>query len=749
MRGMGEGGTHFGEHKSGLDTERAKQLLLKDPQKAALAQEPGGMDKLNEEATALAKANGWYGQEGWFIDETSRIGEATYQSAFNAWAVPGPDKKLQAWTLGRGIVGATLGPDSSAYNVASGLIDGIAAVAQDPLTYVDGVGLFAKAAKGVGIAAEALSKGKVARESFVVGKEAARAIAKEGNINRQILKAQEIMGVTPDELAQQSIQDTLKMVQDAMKASATSEVLSKAELQGQEVASQFADYVRAVTTEGKIGGILGSEVSGGGALGGETQRALALWDEFMARAYEQGPNGPAVDAAGNYILNNAGQYDFFNELRNNPDDWRLFNELRDVGDQLMNAGAIPEADNLFYPAVRQWVLANTEKTLPRPLETAPDAVAAEGARLLSDPVTSDLSALSSYDYLGARMTTTPTTTMPALGLVGNEESLLTWAGKADPVMKLASDVIDEPTKNGVRTTLQQLLVDPAFDVIRAEVPADATSLSSQIARSVNEITDIRGGMNAVLDDPASTFGALLATARKFGLDGVLDDMLRQQGIDGINGIGIAGREISWMGEHPQVVSYALPQTVKDAALTAAGAADPAAALAATAIPVDGIVMNGMRGLSPAELELLAAERAGVASSKSMSLSNLQQSAKMNAEVAQTGLNARLGSIDAQFANGPDAARASLGWEMGLRSSGNVSMTVDEKAVRRVLFGNGPWSHFANKTLQLLGSFVPKADMETAMKAGAGSKEYTEVFSKAAGSLVCLLKVSGIRRFMPL
>jgi hypothetical protein len=135
----------FTSGQAGLDIRRADQELAElDPNFQNLTP-----DERTAMAEAYAQENEYYSQPGWFVDETSIVGERQRRRTFNTWAIPGPDNEMTAWTIGRGIASATVGADSEAYGTMSGAIDAVAAIVTDPLTYLPAVGLPSKALSAV------------------------------------------------------------------------------------------------------------------------------------------------------------------------------------------------------------------------------------------------------------------------------------------------------------------------------------------------------------------------------------------------------------------------------------------------------------------------------------------------------------------------------------------------------------------------------------------------------------------------
>ena len=168
----------YNEQQAGLNFDEAETLLLEDPRYQAerevlMSAAPEQQGKIRDELlTNIAQSNDLYGGPGWFIDETSEIGENERSSVMKAWTVPIPGDETAGWTPGRGITGGIAGTEYSGYNFVSGLIDAVAVMAGDPAVFASKLALPSKALKGI-------SGGKV-----LVGTAGREARAAMGTRNR-------------------------------------------------------------------------------------------------------------------------------------------------------------------------------------------------------------------------------------------------------------------------------------------------------------------------------------------------------------------------------------------------------------------------------------------------------------------------------------------------------------------------------------------------------------------------------------
>lgn len=250
----------YNQQQAGLDFTQAETLLLEDPRYQAerdvlSATAPEEQGKVRDELlTNIAKDNDLYGGPGWFIDETSQIGEAEKKSVMNAWTVPIPDDETAGWTPGRGITGAVAGTEYTGYNFVSGLIDAVAVIAGDPTIFAAKFGLPSKALKGIsGGKVLVGTAGREARAAMGTTNRGAQGLLKEWNrlaSNENGLLAGKTM--TADEWAGLDGTAQAAMVRQMREAQAAERSLNTAtpdialvEQRSRDVRRSAAQYARA------------------------------------------------------------------------------------------------------------------------------------------------------------------------------------------------------------------------------------------------------------------------------------------------------------------------------------------------------------------------------------------------------------------------------------------------------------------------------------------------------------------------
>ena len=318
-------GAALGSGTAGLDVEKAYQEILLDPQYAAMV---GTTDepKLNALATQVAKEKGYYSSPGWFIDETSQIGEAQRQSTFNAWAIPGPNGSMTAWTLGRGIMSNVGGPDWAGYGVASGIID-MANAFVDPTIVGAKFGVVSKTLRGVGVVAEKVGVAGAER-ALTVGKEAAKVrqgigvtnrnsdiLVKE--YNRLAAKTGIVDPLTLDEWALMDIEGQAATVRGMKDMQAVDSARRAVSPDQQAVWNAERDRRRWMSATDR--GAEHSAVAADDAFA--LERQADMWGEFLGAAYRpavtttapparkwaQDPKIPGVTIYGDYSVRNVSR----------------------------------------------------------------------------------------------------------------------------------------------------------------------------------------------------------------------------------------------------------------------------------------------------------------------------------------------------------------------------------------------------------------------------------------------------------
>lgn len=285
--GGGAGMDAFGSLTAGLDTEKAKGLLSSDPayaeQRQAVVDNPSLMGGVLNE---IAQTNNLRGGAGWFIDESSVIGEAQRQSTYNSWAIPGPNGAMAAWTLGRGIASVPNGPDWAGYNFVSGLIDAVASVAGDPTIWGGKLGLVSKSLRGVGRLVEKAGV-EGAELALTVGKEAKKVTTAQAAISRNGQKLlTEYNKMNPEnqidlaEWAGMDLSDKISLVHQVERGKATQEAVSGSMPSFTSVVSRLRDMRRAASERWR-----GDRQGREGFVEADTlARQRELWGDYAANA---------------------------------------------------------------------------------------------------------------------------------------------------------------------------------------------------------------------------------------------------------------------------------------------------------------------------------------------------------------------------------------------------------------------------------------------------------------------------------
>lgn len=736
----GAGLSAFTEQQFGLDLEKSKNELLQDPKYAKMQ----GTPEFNQAVEENAKAKDYYAQGGWFIDETSRVGEAQRRATFDAWAIPGPDNQLTSWTLGRGIFSNVGGPDWAGYGIASGLVDAAAAILEDPLTYAGGVGLISKGIKAasggrvvVGKAAEGLNK---ARGLTNLELEAARVKVNEANAAKRAMGLEAPDEILSSDLDKMQIEDSINLIRDAKIADAITENTHNVRYDQTFVTRQMRDQRRAASTNTLVDEILKNEVSSG-VSGPEVDAAKKLWNEFVTTSYV--PVGK-----GQFELDSARYYDFYKSVMGDPERLKLWDKIASEQAELEMRGVLPSEDYAGSKAYLDVLDSRVNVKVARVKDIPADVVQRETARLFTNGLIDDDAAiLQTLDYAGAVLTDVPVKGRAVLASINKQESVAFWAGSAAPKTVAASDVIPTATRNKLVKVIGEFLDRPGMSGSTAQFEAfNPESFAAQILQRVKEAADPRAAMKNLLGRDDITFGEFLKFAQDTGVDELLASVLQKTKIDGIAGLETRTGRGVWMGHNPKLVTYAADQAAKDAGFGLRAETDVETALngldfsGASAIPTD------LRAMPIEVLQAMGIDSAQKSSKYGASFNNYVGDIVYNAQRRDEALADQITSIKTDFSDPASALRNSLRYSAGMRNTKNGSIMLDEKGVRNFLFGVGPVASVAGKALDVLHSFIPAADIERALNARKYADEfnnltddYAEVLHKATGELAIITK----------
>ena len=760
----GSGWDAFTSMQAGLDVTRARAEIEQLPEFAGAS--PAELDAA---ATDYAKQKGYYSEPGWFIDETSRVGEAQRQATFDAWAIPGPNDQLTAWTLGRGIMSWTVGPDSEAYGVGSGLIDAVAAIAGDPTIIAGKFGVPSKAVKGV----TGLIRG--ADKAVLVGKEAAKARATVTRVNLALENAQKMAAKGDEDKARRILQGTMTkelgraltdkelkdlitepieldrtaialmevgelsdMTLTALKAQQVEESMKAVSVDATKIGNKFKELRRAKYEERRLGKILEKETDGAVF---EGTAVKPLWDSYLLSVFRKDENG-------NMVYYPAGVNDF---------------AARRLGyDERLGVWTDPESKALFDGTVdlyRAWTNGKDEGlsslqdmedfgralgeinvgTLKRPADIPIEQVEKDLVRLYLDRQNLDeeLGALKEFGYYGTVVDGIPEAGRAVAGVVDNANSVIYWAGKSGPVLAEAAEFVPDAVKARLKREVKKLFADPTMTY--ADDIKDFESVAGQVAAKANRYADPRGDIDAALASKGLTWNALLNTMSNYGLDGFLSDILttgKKDRYDGITGINnVAGR--TWLGDDARFVSYSVDPAARPVADTIRTADDLEAALESLASPNLALTATGVRALSVSEIGALRQQSGSKAAELFGELFEYRKSRVVAADRQDKALDEMLKSLDKRFEDPETALKETLGWHAGFRSSRANGITLDEAGVRSFLFGNGPLSYLGNRALDSLSDFIPAADRAKALDLGADSEFYQALVQRSMGELALI------------
>lgn len=730
----------FTSAQAGLDVNRAKKELEET--------NPSFADLTPEEQNALgekiAKEKSYYAQSGWFVDETSVVGERQRRTTFNTWAIPGPEDEMTAWTLGRGVASNTVGTDSEAYGVVSGTVDAIAAIATDPLTYIPGLGIPSKTVKALtsgkmligaegkayrALEARVLTNARKAQAAAAKGDTAAaRRLAYQAlrEYNGEAPTTQQVddvingMEIVPDvtKLADMTIEEVAEMTKAARESELTSTFMGATKVNKESIYVPARDMRRnTLEVESAQRFIEANVVATGGT--SDAVRLADAWDEFI----EFGKQNPGVsgndylatrfglDEAGQPLPENAEDYAVFSEVF---EMWRVFGT---VNDSPINETIVP-----FGTALRD--MASDTRKVRQGTRVREEAIDEDTARIL---VTQDseklFQNLQDQDLSGIVLQGIPTKNVPVAGAYGSDAGVFYYTGANNSSLNIvdAAEIIPEEVKSAVVGRLldvasrddMRLVTDETLQFI------DYESVAGQTFRQVDMQSDPRGLIRSLLDNPNTTYNELVSTAALIGLDPVLDDILRtavkKNRIDGVTNLnGVQGR--TWLGNSSRVTGFGITDEARVAAAAAKQAPEPIVALAEAGVKAGSTTVLGYKGLRPSDLDFEVLRKTEIAADSRELLQQAASDAMFNGYRFEAQLRAQLDALDAEWVDPVAKMKSVLGWHAGLRKNPLTGFTSDEKGVRSFLFGMGPLSKMGDRSLGVLGDFIPKARREAAIAA---------------------------------
>lgn len=708
----------FTNMQAGLDLQKAKEELMKDPRYSAMVGSEEGMKQINAAATELAKQNGYYSEPGWFIDETSKIGEAQRRSTYAAWAIPGPDDQMTAWTLGRGIFGAVGGPEWSGYGIASGLVDMTAAIFMDPFTYL-GPGAASKVAA-------AATGGRV-----LLGAEAKKAEAAYGITQTLMEKA----GVSVEDALQMSKEELAQTVSANLAAHTVSEgnqrlasSMDLGKFQGwmRDKRRALQKIQRADRVEGTLDPLAGDRVQ--------------LWDDYLTASYRMNHQTGQMEFSPGDSLN------WFNSIADDPMKRQLWTEVATNQPQTMRGTTRLEDETAYLGDLQALMGGDVAKSVVSSEKVADDTVRLYAADATTDTTTQWL---KNHTFSGAVVADAPAKGVPVLSVFDGELSVTYWTAKRAARFVQADEVVPAAVRNGVMNRLTPMLDDPQFShSLNVPSPVDPDSLVGQAYSMMREAVDAKTVVESLMANPQLTYRQLLETATRLGVEEYLGDALRtfrKNGFDGVAGLETrqGGRGV-WMGDHPLLESHSLSQDAAQAGRDLRTLATPEEldnAVGNLDMAQFQISRSDLGALNRSELAALRSDMNGRASNVTASIDGYAQARITDASRIQQATASKLERIAESAQNTDNVLRDHLRWQMGMRHSTTNGVMLDAEGVRKMLFGIGWESNFVNRTITALSDFIPKADKDAVAAAGkyladgvTMTDEYERVASKAIGSL---------------
>lgn len=735
----GQGFAAFTQGQAGLDTNRARdELLQQNPQIAALPKET-----IKAMAEEYAQEQGYYSEPGWFIDETSTVGEAQRQAAFNAWAIPGPNKELTAWTLGRGIFSNIGGPEWEGYNVASGFVDAVAAVVMDPTIIGAKIGLPSKLIKNVTalrgadkvvLVGKERQKALRAYETSVRSLQPAFKFAQEGKVEEARRAAYPVLrdafGRVPTEkeidefldepeffniatLNRMSIEEIAETVYQAKRGQITAERMATVKGDANGVAGLARDARRTRLEADRIDGVVSRETVIDPATITRSQeeagRAATIWNDYINGSWVENADGTRSFDNSSYFqwVDEYFGYDEAAKAYTRADDYALFYALKDQFDAAAGSGLSRNYDANTAHVDRLLNDSVGGRTWSKTRQIDPVRVERDIARLYLDEQSETLvrSAIDT-DLSGMLLDGIPTRSNPVLGAVNADGAIFYAPTGATLKVVSASEAVPDAVRVRLRQQTIALLdrddmrfITPARDFI------DYETVAGQASRQVEDAVDIRAGVERFFQRPVLTYNDLLTEFAKYGIDAGLDDLLRglpkSMRVDGITDVnGIAGR--TWVGHSDKLLAYKISQTGQDAGIAARNVTDTEAAFAGLTTAEQ--IALGYRGLDPDELVALGISKAESAAIDWNKIEGLRRDAVFKGAMEDVALRDNIRKLDEEWADPVSRMKSTIGWQAGLRYGLN-GVTLDEKGMRQFLFGTGPFAYAANRTMDALSDFI--------------------------------------------
>ncbi len=713
----GGGWNAFNINQGGLDVNGALEIVRTLPENANLPDSPETYLKLQDQALQYAKDNNMYSEAGWFIDETSMVGEAQRSATYNSWAIPGPDNQMTAWTFGRGIASNTFGPDSAAYGFASGYIDAFMSIATDPTIAGAKFGLASKSLRGIGRVLENIGV-QGAEQALLVGKEAKKVNALIAGVNRERAAFMEEAAksgyqLTPEDIQFSELLDNgPDLVRGLLKQQETTNALALVDTGAKDLNASLLSLRQLAGSRSRLLAAKGSAEGVSENVDNLTSMRTILNYYMLNTFVADAKNGPvrSMEKLSNWMTSlTPEKAALWNATR---DDMKMFFDSLTPEEQ--NAGKF-SGRYIKYLDSRVKEAAKVADTVPPP-SVADDVIVKD-----SDFI------MNSLEYPAYKQTLKPVkasgTAMidipkPGVGVYsvndGIEAVSYLRQGAAELKIVDAEAVIDRKLAKKLTTALKKALKQPGMNPVMPDgedMGVLGREIFDTVQRTVGNDTE---RLVTGLADPAANFRRLFGLASEMGLDGFLDNVLRKNGIDGIRGVNFAEKAGVWVGDHPMVETYRLG--------------------------TDTPVRLNINSLSTRQLDAKAQQIQKALDDGSRGLTSSIADNIFGAQIAETGLNDAIAKIDVDFADPEKALRTMFGSMAGLKKDGLRGLSMDYPTVRRFMFGRGIMSWMGSKALTHMAEIVPEAQRAKAIDAGIGSDEYMKIIEPYMSELFNLTKM---------
>jgi hypothetical protein len=754
----------YGTQQAGIDTQAAEKLLQDDPryseQRQIVMDDPS---QLNSVVTRIAEENELYGGPGWFIEETSEVGKQQVKATFDAWTIPGPDDSREAWTLGRGIIGALAGPDWSGYSTASGLIDAVALIAGDPTVIGSKFNVLGKTIRGAGMLASAAGEAKRAGDvvaglqyvtdagrtlgraerALTFGREAKKVRSATAAMNRNVnkfvadynkLAAQpggplEGKTLTAADFESMPKTDQAEAVRQMREAQLAKEAYDSAMPSVTGVA-QYAAGERVaqarlnIFTNGRD--VVGSDLD-------RLEKTVSLWDQYEEAATLARPKNGSVYSP-------VKMQRWFDSL--DPEDQDILLESAAHVNKLLKRKKIDVEND---PLIAEKIFSKAREYYGKKLDSATkqqelffaDQVDEQAARLiLSNQAERAVNELENINYVGVIVPDQidpENLTAMQRGLYNGNDVIMGWKQNEVPVYKNAGDKITEEEAAVLASFIDEIAQrEGAIFEPFGLSPEELDALPGTIAKQIESIENPFEYLKELVSKQDTTYAGVLDAMQQRGLGYEFGEFVTNQGWDALWGVNRRYGNGAWFPETSLTEIYKFPDSALQNAEQAAGMLDDMdaflAALPRTAEPV------GLFSMSREQIDdlILDSERALTAARNTRTTK--RNTALQMARAGQQRIEAGRVSLAEKFSDPELALREIVGYEMGLALSGAKGATVTPDNVRWFMFGSGPLASVRAKALDALSSFVSEKDIVKLQTLARDSKEWADIAAPYVGSL---------------